>query len=479
MHVGAVALAAGRGVGAMTDGAVIGTEVVGVLHVQRTPRTTHEAGVALDTTGNLRGQRTGVRSPGDVAALTIVDEAVVEVVSCATTATEVMPVHRVALGAGRGVIAMADIAVTGAQGAGMPLVQLAARSALEAGVAGITFAERFAQRAAGRRGGDVAELAVADEAVMEGVSCSATAAEVMTVLLMALTAGRGVIAMADIAVTGAESAGVLLVQHTACRATLEAGVASLAFAEGFAQRPAGNAAGDMAALTVVDEAVMEGVPGAATVTEVMAILLMALAAGRGVGTVTGVAVIGPEGICMLLVERAVRSVLEAGVAGGAFTIGFAQRATGDPGDVTQLADGNEGGMEIMPRSTWTITEVVDHLPREIGRNHLVALVAGRRIVAVTGGAVAGPELLGVLHVELAAGRSALEAGVAVRTDDKGFAQRAACDAGDMTGFAVADEGVMEAVAGAATAAEVMTILLMTLSTGRGVVAMAGVAVTGA
>ena len=71
MHVGVVALTASRGVVAMTDSAVIGAEAVGVLLMQRTARSTLEAGVTLGTVGNLWGQRTRARCAGDVAALTI------------------------------------------------------------------------------------------------------------------------------------------------------------------------------------------------------------------------------------------------------------------------------------------------------------------------------------------------------------------------------------------------------------------------
>ncbi len=131
----------------------------------------------------------------------------------------------------------------------------AARAALEAGVTAGTFTERLAQRAAGWWRGDVAELAVADEAVMEDVSCSATAAEVMTVNRVAFAAGRCVVAVAGVAVAGPEGGCMLLVERAA-RAALEAVVADDAFAVGLAQRAAGNT-GDMAAFAVVDEAVME------------------------------------------------------------------------------------------------------------------------------------------------------------------------------------------------------------------------------
>ena len=165
----------------------------------------------------------------------------------------------------------------------------------------------------------MAALTVVDEAGMEVMPfCPRTVAEVMVVDLMALVAGRSVVAMTGIAVAGPESVGMSLMQLTA-RSVLETGVTGGTFTKGFTQRTAGDA-GDMAALTVIDEAGMEIVPlGARSITVVMAVDLMALVAGRGVVAMTDGAVAGPKVVGMLLVQRAARSVLEAGMTGGAFT----------------------------------------------------------------------------------------------------------------------------------------------------------------
>ncbi len=115
-----VALAAGRGIVAVTDIAVVGAVVVDMLLMQCTARAALEVGVTLDTTVVLWRHRTRGWRAGDVAALTVVvGDGVMEDVSSAATVAEVMPVHRVALGAGRRIVAVTDIAVAGTVVVGM------------------------------------------------------------------------------------------------------------------------------------------------------------------------------------------------------------------------------------------------------------------------------------------------------------------------------------------------------------------------
>ncbi len=174
----------------------------------------------------------------------------------------------------------------------------------------------------------------------------------------------------------------------------------------------------MAALAVVDEAVMELVTAAAAVAEVMAVLLVTLVAGRGLVAMAGIAVCRAKGCGMLLVKRTHRPTLEAGVTGGALPEGFAQRPAGNAGDMAAFAVVDEAVMELVARAA-AVAEVVAVL--------LVTLVAGWRFVTMASGAVAGAEGVGMLHVQLAK-RSALEAGVASGAFPEGFAQRAPGDA---------------------------------------------------
>ncbi len=75
-------------------------------------------------------------------------------------------------------------------------MQVTARAALEADVAGTTLAKRFAQRAAGGTG-DMTGLAVADEPGVEVVTRGAwSSAIIVTIDLVALAAGRRAVAMA-------------------------------------------------------------------------------------------------------------------------------------------------------------------------------------------------------------------------------------------------------------------------------------------
>ncbi len=145
--------------------------------------------------------------------------------------------------------------------------------------------------------------------------------------------------------------------------------------------------------------------------------------------------------------------------------------------MTQLADINEAGVEVVALSAWTVAEIMVHLPVLRG-NNLVALVADRGVVAMTSVAVGGSEFVGMLHVELAACRPALEAGVAVSADDEWLTHRTTGDAGGMTALTVVDDGVMVFVSCAAAVAEVMAILVMAQAAGRGVVSMTAVAVAG-
>ncbi len=170
MEIALMALAAGWRVGAVAESAVGSPEVVSVRHMQCAARSTLEAGVALRAIGNLRRQRSGIRGAGGMATLTVIDKIIVEHMPGATTVAEVVTVYSMALSTGRGIITMADGAVAGADGRRVTLVQLSARPALEAGVAGVAFPERLAQRTAGRWGGDMAELAIVDEVVMEDMS---------------------------------------------------------------------------------------------------------------------------------------------------------------------------------------------------------------------------------------------------------------------------------------------------------------------
>ncbi len=159
----------------------------------------------------------------------------------------------------------------------------------------------------------------------------------------------------------------------------------------------------MAAFAVVDDSVMELMAGAGTVTEVMTVLLMALTAGWCFVTMAGVAVAGAEAAGMLLMQRTVRTILEAGVASGAFAIGLAQRPARGTGHMASLAVIDKCGMEVMPRSCRTVAEIVPV--------YLVAFITGRSFWSMAGCAVCRAEIVGV-HLMQSAARSALEAGVA-------------------------------------------------------------------
>ena len=130
----------------------------------------------------------------------------------------------------------------------------------------------------------------------------------------------------------------------------------------------------------------------------MAILLMALDTGRGIVSMAGVAVGRPKCRGVLHVELAERAALEAGVAGFAFTKGLAQRASGDPGNVTGFAVIISEVVMVYVSIAGTVTEIMHHLAREIRGNNIVALDAGRCIVSVAGVAVAGSQLAGMPHM---------------------------------------------------------------------------------
>ncbi len=94
----------------------------------------------------------------------------------------------------------------------------------------------------------------------------------------------------------------------------------------------------MAALAIADEAGVEVVARSAwTSAIIVAVDLVALAAGRRAGAVAGGAVGGSEVVGVHLVQGAVRSALEAGVAGSTFSVGFAQRSAWGSTDVALFA----------------------------------------------------------------------------------------------------------------------------------------------
>ena len=331
-----------------------------------------------------------------MAALTVSNEAGVEVVPLGTgTVAEVM--HHLpgeitgddlmAFVAGRGVIAMAGVAVGGAEVLAMLHVELpGARSALEAGMAAGTVAERFAQRTAGNAG-NVTALTIGNEPGVEVVPLGARPiAVIMAICLMALAASRSLIAVADGAVAGSKVIGVGLVQQTV-RSVLEAGVTGGTFTERLAQRSTGNA-GNVTALTIGNEPGVEVVAlGARPIAVIMAVNRMALVAGRGVSAVAGIAVCGPEVVSVHLVQRAARSALEAGMAGTAFAERFPQRATryavGVAGFASSDGCGDQCGMKIVGRSPQTALKIVagetvrhQELDDAINRGCLMTIEAG-------------------------------------------------------------------------------------------------------
>ncbi len=178
--------------------------------------------------------------------------------------------------------------------------------------------------------------------------------------------------MADGAVGRAEDAGVILVQRTASRPALEAGMASGALAERFAQRAADRGPRNVAGLAVgnalrVGVEVMAGSAGAKTEIVCQHPMiggydLVAFAADVGAGAVAGIAVGRPEDVGVLLMQRTVRSALEPGMAGIAFAERFAQRATGHAVGVTGFAGGNlprnQRGVEIVNGDINPSTEVM-------------------------------------------------------------------------------------------------------------------------
>ncbi len=88
-----------------------------------------------------------------------------------------------ALDAGRGIVSMAGVAVSRSISRGMFQVQLAERSALEAGVAGFALTEGLAQRAAGDTGNVTGFAVIISEVVMVYVSIAGTVTEIMQHLI--------------------------------------------------------------------------------------------------------------------------------------------------------------------------------------------------------------------------------------------------------------------------------------------------------
>lgn len=123
----------------------------------------------------------------------------------------------------------------------------------------------------------------------------------------------------------------------------------------------------------------------------MAIDLMALVAGRGIGAMTDIAVGRPESGGVPLVEWAVESVLESLVTGRALAERFTQRTSGDTGDMAALAIGNECGVEIMPLGADAVLEIVTI--------HLMTLITRRSLRPVAGGAVVRAESGGMTLVK--------------------------------------------------------------------------------
>lgn len=158
--------------------------------------------------------------------------------------------------------------------------------------------------------------------------------------------------------------------------------------------------GDMAGLADIDDAGMKVMPlSAGSEAEIVTVHLMTEVAGGGVIAVAVVA-IGPlRQSGMEIVQRSARAAGKASVAGVALAKGLPQRSTARrAGDMAGLAVGDETGMEVVPRGSWSIAEIMHHHPK-LGRNHLVAGTAGRGSGAVAGGTVAGPESAGVLLVQ--------------------------------------------------------------------------------
>ncbi len=196
----------------------------------------------------------------------------------------------------------------------------------------------------------------------------------MTVHRVALCAGRGVVPVTNVAVAGAEISSMLHMQF-AERTALEAVVAGFALTEGLAQRAAWDTGNVTGLAVITSEGVMVHVPIAGTVTEIMHHLteearvrgshLVALDAGRGIVSMTGVAVSRSVSRGMFLVELAERSALEAGVAGFALTEGLTQRAAWDTGNVTGFAVITSEGVMVYVSIAGTVTEIMHHLSREI------------------------------------------------------------------------------------------------------------------
>ena len=143
----------------MTDGTVGGPKGGCMLQVQRTDRTTLEVGVA----GGALTEGLAERPTGDTGNVTgfavIICEVVMVYMPIAGTVAEIVQhliqvvlvggSDLVALGAGRGVGAVAGGTVGGAKAFGVQHVQISARATQEAGVAGLALTERLAQWTAG------------------------------------------------------------------------------------------------------------------------------------------------------------------------------------------------------------------------------------------------------------------------------------------------------------------------------------------